>query len=87
MANIKSAAKRARQTGKRTLENRRVTSSLKTQIKKLRADIAEGRKDEAKAGAALVASSLDKAVKTGRIHRNSADRRKSVFAKAVAGLD
>jgi small subunit ribosomal protein S20 len=86
MANIKSAAKRARQTEKRTLENRRVTSSIKTQIKKLRTDIAEGKKDEAKAGAIQVSSALDKAVKTGRIHRNSADRRKGIFAKAIAGL-
>jgi small subunit ribosomal protein S20 len=86
MANIKSAAKRARQTEKRSLENRRVTSALKTQIKKFRADIAEGRKEEAKASAAAVASALDKAAKTNRIHRNSADRRKSAHAKALAAL-
>lgn len=86
MANTKSAAKRARQTEKRTLENRRVTSSLKTRIKKLRTDIAEGRKDDARAEAAILASHLDKAAKTGRIHRNSADRRKSAFARAIAKL-
>ena len=86
MANKKSAAKRARQTEKRTLENRRVTSAIKTQIKKLRADIAGGKKEESKAGLTATSSMLDKAVKTGRIHRNAADRQKSRLGRAVASL-
>jgi small subunit ribosomal protein S20 len=86
MANKKSAAKRARQTEKRTFENRRVTSAIKTQIKKLRADIVAGNKEESKAGLSSTSSTLDKAVKTGRIHRNRANRQKSRLGRAVASL-
>ena len=86
MANTKSAAKRARQTERRALENRRVTSAIKTQLKKIRADIAEGRKDESEAGLIAASSILDKAVKTGRIHRNVANRHKSRLGRAVASL-
>ncbi len=86
MANKKSAAKRARQTEKRTFENRRVTSAIKTQIKKLRADVAEGNKEESKEGLIVASSMLDKAVKTGRIHRNQANRQKSRLGRAVASL-
>ena len=86
MANKKSAAKRARQTEKRTFENRRVTSAIKTHVKKLRADIAEGRKEESVAGLTIASSMLDKAVKTGRIHRNQANRQKSRLGRAVASL-
>ncbi len=86
MANKKSAEKRARQTEKRTFENRRVTSAIKTQVKKLRADITAGRKEDSKTALIAASSMLDKAVKTGRIHRNAADRQKSRLGRAVASL-
>lgn len=86
MANKKSAEKRARQTEKRTFENRRVTSAIKTQIKKLRTDIAEGKTEESKASLRVASSMLDKAVKTGRIHRNQANRQKSRLGRSVASV-
>ncbi len=86
MANKKSAAKRARQTEKRTFENRRVTSAIKTQIKKLRADVADGNKKESKEDLIVASSMLDKAVKTGRIHRNQANRQKSRLNRVGASL-
>ncbi len=86
MANIKSAAKRARQTVVRTEQNRAALSAIKTYTKALSAAIAAGKKDEAKAGLQTLASALDKAVKTGRVHKNLADRKKSRFQKKLAAL-
>jgi small subunit ribosomal protein S20 len=86
MANTKSAAKRARQTTRRTLANSRALTAVKTQLKKVRAAVKGGKKDEAKAAAQAFISTIDKAVKTGRVHRNSASRHKSVLGKALAAL-
>ena len=86
MANIKSAAKRARQTIKRTLINRRSTTAVKNLLKNVREVLATGKKDESKVAAQKYISTLDKAVKCGRIHKNSANRHKSVVGKALAAL-
>lgn len=86
MANTKSAAKRARQTTRRTLANSRALTAVKTQLKKVRAALKAGKKDEAKATAQQFVSTIDKAVKTGRVHRNSAARHKSTISKALAKL-
>lgn len=86
MANIKSAAKRARQTVTRTAQNRAALSAIKTYTKALSAEIQAGNKDAAKAGLQTLASALDKAVKTGRVHKNLADRKKSRFQKKLAAL-
>ncbi len=87
MANIASAAKRARQTERRTLRNR----ALKSQIKSIRKQILEAVKagDKKTAATSLEAfsSTVDKASKTNLVHRNSAARSKSKLAKQVAALD
>jgi small subunit ribosomal protein S20 len=84
MANIKSAAKRARQTVRRAKANRRVRNSVKRSLKSVRATVQAG--DTAKAPEKLRAavSALDKAAKTGRIHKNKANRQKSRLAKLLA---
>ena len=84
MANIKSAAKRSRQTVRRTKANRRVRNSVKRSLKNVRAAVPVG--DAAKAQEKLRAavSALDKAAKTGRIHKNKANRQKSRLAKLLA---
>jgi small subunit ribosomal protein S20 len=86
MANTKSAAKRARQTEVRTKQNRRVISAVKTQVKSVRASIKAGGKDAARTASVKLSSVVDKAAKTGRIHRNKANRLKSRTAKAIASL-
>ncbi len=78
MANTKSAAKRARQTVKRTARNRTVITALKGKTKAARA--ATGDKTVQRA----LVSDLDKAVKRGVIHKNAANRRKSRLAKKLA---
>ena len=84
MANTRSAAKRARQTERRTVRNKSVLTGMKRQPKKLAEAVAAG--DPAKARVALdvLASRLDKAAKRGIVHRNLANRRKSRAAKLIA---
>lgn len=80
MANTKSAAKRARQTVKRTLRNRSVFSQLRS-LQKRRAGAAA--KPES---VRELISALDKAAKRGVIHKNVANRRKARLARATATL-
>jgi small subunit ribosomal protein S20 len=78
MANTKSAAKRARQTLKRSLRNRSVVTRLRTMQKQVRsADMPNVD------GIRTVISAIDKAAKRGIIHRNAANRRKARLNKAL----
>ena len=78
MANTKSASKRARQSPKRTLRNRSVTTNLRSLAK--RHASGEGKPEEMRA----LVSALDKAAKRGVIHKNVANRRKARLNKAAA---
>lgn len=86
MANTKSAAKRARQNTGRADANKRVTTTVKTQLRLIRAAVTAGKKSEALALLPKVASALDKAAKTGRIHKNKANRHKGDLARQLAAL-
>ncbi len=79
MANTKSAAKRSRQTTKRSLRNRRVLTRLRKMQKGVAAPA--GLKDES--GVRSLISAVDKAAKRGIIHRNAAKRRKARLRKAL----
>jgi small subunit ribosomal protein S20 len=83
MANTKSAAKRARQTIRRTKANRRVRNSVKRTLK---AGRAAAKTSDAKSPEKIrtAVAALDKAAKTGRIHKNKANRQKSRLAKLLA---
>jgi small subunit ribosomal protein S20 len=86
MANTKSAAKRARQTVRRTSRNRKVKATIKGELKGIRAAITGGKKDEAAKLLPQVSSVLDRAAKTGRIHKNKANRHKGELAVQIAAL-
>jgi small subunit ribosomal protein S20 len=86
MANTKSAAKRARQSVRRTQRNRKVKASVKSELKGIRAAIAGGKKDEAKGLLSKVSQVLDRAAKTGRVHKNKVNRHKSDLAAQIAAL-
>ncbi len=86
MANTKSAAKRARQTERRTLINRRALTSVKNQLKTFRTSLTGGDSAKAKAAGQAFVSSIDKAAKNGRVHKNTANRQKSAVNKALAKL-
>lgn len=79
MANTKSAAKRARQTVKRSLRNRSVLTGLRTMQKTVRSAQTPGPEQVR----ALI-SAVDKAAKRGIIHENAANRRKARLYKALA---
>jgi small subunit ribosomal protein S20 len=86
MANTRSAAKRARQTVRRTVTNKRVLTGLKSQAKKVRSALTA--KDKATATTAVreLSSQADKAAKAGRIHKNKANRQKSRLNKQLAAV-
>jgi len=86
MANTKSAAKRARQTGRRTVFNRRALTAVKNQLKKFRSLVTGTDKDAARAAARDFIATIDKAAKAGRVHKNAANRHKSAVNKALAKL-
>ena len=79
MANTKSAAKRARQSAKRTLRNRSVITGLRTMQKGVHSAQAHSA-DQIR----LLTSAIDKAAKRGIIHRNAARRRKERLTRALA---
>jgi small subunit ribosomal protein S20 len=83
MANHKSAEKRVRQTERRNEVNRRNRSHLRTQIKKLRAAITEGNREEAQTLLTETVSVIDKSIQKGVLHRNAAARYKSRLTASV----
>lgn len=84
MANTKSAIKAARKSVRLTERNRGVKTRLKTLRKRL--DDLVSKKDAAgsKTAAAAYVSAMDKAVKSGVIHRNLASRAKARVSKVLA---
>ncbi len=86
MPNIKSAAKRVRTAAKANLRNRSVRSELLTYRRKVVEAIESGDKAAATTAVSVYSSKLDKAVKKGVIKRNTADRKKSRSALALARL-
>jgi small subunit ribosomal protein S20 len=83
MANTKSAIKAARKSARLSVRNRGVKTELKTLRKKLDAAIqAKDAKAARSAGIEFV-SAMDKAVKSGVVHRNAAARAKAHAAKHV----
>jgi small subunit ribosomal protein S20 len=86
MANTQSAAKRARQTEKRTLRNKSILSGLKRRQKRFLNAVTASDKSKAESELKSLASELDKAAKRGVVHQNLANRRKSKAAKAVSAI-
>lgn len=73
---IKSAAKRARQNVKRTANNRKIKTSIKSAVKAFVTKPSQKTLSAAQ-------SELDKAVKKGLIKKNTASRRKANLSKAA----
>ena len=86
MANHVSALKRARQTETRTDRNRASTSKLRSALRGLRTALASGDQKAAQAAFGPTASAIDKAAKTGTLHKNTASRYKSRLSTRVNKL-
>lgn len=86
MAHHASALKQMRQSLKRRARNRKNTSTLKSQVKKLRTAIAKGDLEAAKKLLPETVGAIDGASKRGVIHDNAAARYKSRLAIKVNAL-
>lgn len=83
MANIKSSKKRALTNEKARQRNQAVRAAVRTEIRKLRATVAEGDKTAAESQLRIASRALDKSVSKGVFHRNNAANKKSNLAAAV----
>jgi small subunit ribosomal protein S20 len=86
MANHFSALKRARQTEKRTATNRANASRLRTALRALRETIEKGDKRTAEDTYRATVSALDKAIRKGTLHENTAARYKSRLGARVSAM-
>ena len=81
-----SGIKAKRQTATRRARNKSEMSKIRTNVKKTRQALAAGKADEVNARMPELFSVLDKGVKRGRLHKNTAARRKSRIAKKLAAI-
>jgi ribosomal protein S20 len=81
---IKSAIKRAKQSLVRRSRNLQVKRAIKQDVTALHTAVTAGDAKVVQTKLAAAYSEIDRAVKKGTIHKNTAARRKSVLAHAVA---
>ncbi len=86
MANIHSQKKRILRTQRERDENRRYTSAVKTYLRRLEAAVSSGDAQSAEAELRTLTSTIDKAVKRGALHRNTAARKKARAARIRAAV-
>jgi small subunit ribosomal protein S20 len=85
MANIASQKKRIHRTERERLENRRMTSSVKTHFHRLEAAVSSGDGGAVEAEHRALISRIDKAVQKGALHANNGARKKARAARIRAG--
>jgi small subunit ribosomal protein S20 len=90
VANIKSAKKRVQIAERNRLRNKTYKSAIKTLMKKyfaavdqLGSDSSDEDKKAAQEAMSAAYSKIDKAVKTGVLHRNTGARRKARLSRAM----
>ncbi len=86
MANHESARKRIKQTAKRTERLKRVRTTTRTFMKRLRTAIAAGDKKSAQTTLQTAISQIDRAVAKGVFHRRTGSRYISRLAEQVSKL-
>jgi small subunit ribosomal protein S20 len=85
VANIASQRKRNARTERERLENRRLTSAVKTHFRRLEQAVGSGNSDEAATEHRELVSRIDKAVQKGALHPNNGARKKSRAARLRSG--
>jgi small subunit ribosomal protein S20 len=80
MPNTKSAERRMRNSARKQTHNRSIHTRLHTLEKRYLQLVGAGNKDEAVKAFQTVASALDKAAKSGTVHKSRASRKKSRLA-------
>ncbi|QEP43660.1 30S ribosomal protein S20 [Ectothiorhodospiraceae bacterium BW-2] len=86
MANSAQARKRARQADKRRIHNASERSALRTAMKKVVKSADSGDKEAASAAYQSAVPVIDRAIKKGLLHKNSAARTKSRLNKRIRAL-
>lgn len=86
MANSAQARKRAKQSEKHRMHNASQRSMMRTFVKRVRAAIAAGKKDEAQEAFKAAVPVLDRMATKGIIHKNAAARYKSRMNAAIKAL-
>jgi small subunit ribosomal protein S20 len=86
MANIASQEKRIDRAERERLENRRRTSQVKTWFHRLESAVGGGDAQSADDEYRRLLSRIDKAVKTGALHRNNGARKKARAARLRSTL-
>ena len=81
MPNIRSAKKRVRSNAKKTNVNTLVISSMRTAIKKFEKEVKAENKEAASTNYNIAIQRIDKAMSSGKIHKNKAARLKSRLTK------
>lgn len=86
MANIASQEKRIHRAERERLENRRRVSQVKTWFRRLETAVANNDAEAAAAEHRQLVSRIDKAIKSGALHKNTGARRKARAARTLARL-
>lgn len=86
MANIASQVKRIKRSERERLENRRLTSAVKTHFRRLERAVQSGDASGVDLEHRQLISRIDTAVQKGALHRNSGARKKSRAARIRAGV-
>lgn len=81
MANIASQEKRISRSQRERLENRRMTSAVRTHFRRLQRAVEDGDDEEIDAEHRLLVSRIDKAVQRGALHANTGARKKQRAAR------
>ncbi len=82
MPNIRSAKKRVKVIATKTLRNKTINSSLKTDIKKANLALENDAEDKTEAVRVAIRA-IDKATAKGVLHKNTAARKKSALARKL----
>jgi small subunit ribosomal protein S20 len=85
MANIASQKKRILRSERERVENRLLTSTVKTHFRRLESAVEGGDASAIETEQRDLVSKIDKAVQKGAMHLNTGSRKKSKAARIAAG--
>jgi small subunit ribosomal protein S20 len=86
VANIHSQEKRIHRAERERIENRRRTTQVKTWFRRLESAVSQNDSANADSEYRTLLSRIDKAVKTGALHRNNGARKKARAARIRSRL-
>lgn len=84
MANIASQKKRILRAERERMENRRMTSAVRTWMRRLESAVEEGDAARVDSEHRQLASRVDRAVQRGAMHRKAGARKKATAARIAA---